>query len=37
MDKYHHALRLGWTVYRCDGELIKTGQAARLIEKQLGE
>lgn len=30
--KYHHAQRLGWTVYRCGSKLIDTGDAARLIQ-----
>lgn len=29
--KYHHAMRLGWTVYRCDGSLIESGDSASLI------
>lgn len=36
MDKYHAAMELGWTVYRCDGHLVRSGQAAQLIEKLLG-
>lgn len=31
MQKYHHVMRLGWTLYRCDGRLIKSGDAARLV------
>lgn len=31
MEKYHHAMRLGWDVYRCDGALIKNGEAVQLI------
>jgi hypothetical protein len=31
MQKYHHAMRLGWDVYRCDGALVKNGDAAQLI------
>lgn len=30
--KYHHAQRLGWTVYRCDGKLIGSGDAVKLIQ-----
>lgn len=30
-QKYHHAMRLGWAVYRCDGRLVKTWDAADLI------
>jgi len=33
--KYHHAMRLGWTVYRCEGTLIRTGYAVALVEKLL--
>lgn len=31
ITKYHHATRLGWTVYRCSGKLIKNGEASALI------
>jgi len=30
--KYHNARLLGWDLYRCDGRLIKSGQAVGLIE-----
>lgn len=30
-QKYHHAMRLGWTVYRCESKLIKSGDAAQLV------
>jgi len=33
--KYHHAMRLGWTVYRCEGTLIRMGLAVALIERLL--
>jgi very-short-patch-repair endonuclease len=33
--KYHHAMRLGWTVYRCEGSLIRGGHAVALVEKLL--
>jgi hypothetical protein len=33
--KYHHAMRLGWTVYRCEESLIRCGHAVALIEKLL--
>ena len=35
MRKYHAAMGLGWTVYRCDGELVSSGQAVELIERLL--
>lgn len=35
MHKYHHAMRLGWTVYRCEESLIRTGQAVQLIAELL--
>jgi hypothetical protein len=31
LEKYHHAMAHGWTVYRCDGRLIRTGEAAKII------
>jgi hypothetical protein len=31
LRKYHAAMRLGWTVYRCGAKLIKSGDAADLI------
>lgn len=31
IEKYHHAQRLGWTIYRTSGPLIKSGDAVRLI------
>lgn len=34
--KYHHAMLLGWTVYRCERRLIASGDAARLVERMLG-
>ena len=33
--KYHHAMRLGWDVYRCSGPLIRSGQAVNLIQDLL--
>lgn len=35
--KYHHAMRLGWTVYRCESRLIGSGDAVRLLERLLQE
>ena len=32
LKKYQEAMRLGWTVYRCDGHLIRTGEAIEIIE-----
>ena len=32
LEKYDAAMRHGWTVYRCAGELIKSGQALKTIE-----
>lgn len=29
--KYDAAMRLGWTVYKCDGALIKSGRAADTV------
>lgn len=37
LKKYHHAMRLGWTVYRCGAHLIKTGEAATLIARLIQE
>lgn len=33
--KYHCAMKLGWTVYRCSAKLIHSGQAIELIEAML--
>ena len=33
--KYHAAMELGWTVYRCSGPLIRSGKAVELIAKLL--
>ena len=32
IKKYSEAMRLGYTVYRCDGRLIKNGEAVQVIE-----
>lgn len=29
--KYDNAMRLGWTVYRCDGAMIKSGTVINII------
>lgn len=33
--KYHHAMLLGWTVYRCEETLIRTGKAVNFIESRI--
>ena len=35
LDKYHDAVRLRWTVYRCGSRLIDSGRAAELIRTLL--
>lgn len=35
LRKYHSAMNLGWTVYRCGSHLIRTGEAADLIARLL--
>ena len=35
LRKYHAAMEMGWTVYRCDGGMVKSGQSLKLIEKLL--
>lgn len=40
LKKYSEAMKLGWTVYRCDGALIKSGEAIAAIKTimcQMGE
>lgn len=32
IKKYHCAMSLGWTVYRCDSRLITSGDAASLLQ-----
>lgn len=39
LRKYSAAMKLGWTVYRCDGGMIKNGEAIEVIQslmQQLG-
>ena len=36
IQKYHNAMRLGWNIYRCDGRLVKSGEAAKLIASLTG-
>jgi very-short-patch-repair endonuclease len=33
--KFDEAMRLGWNVYRCTGEMIKSGRAVKTIEALL--
>jgi len=35
IEKYHHAARLGWTVYRTSANLIRSGQSVRLVAELL--
>lgn len=35
--KYEAAQRLGWTVYRCDPAMIRSGRALQTIEMLLGK
>lgn len=37
MNKQHQALSLGWRLYRCNGELVKSGAAALLIQRLVNE
>ena len=37
MEKYHHAQRLGYTVYRCGSALIKSGKSVQLIDTIIKE
>ena len=35
LKKYHHALRLGWVVYRCDPQMVRSGIALELVDHYL--
>jgi len=35
LDKYHHAMRIGYTVYRCGSKLIKSGEAVQFITEYI--
>jgi hypothetical protein len=35
--KYHAAMEAGWTIYRCDGQLIRTGKAIILIAQRVAD
>jgi hypothetical protein len=35
--KYHSAMMLGWTVYRCESKIISERKALEFIKKYLGE
>jgi len=37
LQKYDAGMRLGWSVYRCDTHMVKSGQAAQTIKMLLGE
>lgn len=34
--KYDAAMRLGWTIYRCDGAMVKSGRALNTILQLIG-
>ena len=36
LNKYHHAMELGWTVYRTSGHLIKDGRSIGIIAQLIG-
>lgn len=33
--KYDNAIRLGWTIYRCDGQMIREGRAIETIRRMI--
>ena len=40
LRSYDAAMRLGWTVYRCDGRMIMTGRAVdtiKMLIERMGE
>lgn len=37
LRKYQAAMRLGWTVYRCDGDMVNRGEALKFIEWFIAE
>lgn len=36
MEKYDEAIRLGWNIYRCSQEMIRSGRAIQTIELLIG-
>ena len=36
LEKYHHAMQIGWTVYRTSGHLINDGRSIEIIEQLIG-
>lgn len=37
LEKYHHAMRLGWSIYRCGARLVHNWEAAMLVRDLLSE
>lgn len=35
MEKYNEAQRLGWSIFRFDGDSVKSGEAIRFVERVL--